>query len=121
MRKIAPPPVRAQSVRIKHHHIARCPAVLRDHGTPGGQAQNSARNHEIHWFQTIKHAGFYVANAGECQRALPPVESREPHHDTTSCPTGASHPQKNVGQWPGMVTLDVVPRGLSGAMGKLSV
>src|SRR6266849_4246751 len=120
MRKIAPPPVCAQSVRIKPHHIARCPAVLRDHWTPCSQAQDSARNDEIHWFRTVKDAGFNVANAGECQRALPPVESREPHHDTTSCTTGASHPQKNIGQWLVIMTLDIVPRSLSGAVGKLS-
>src|SRR5713101_8971214 len=121
MRKIAPPPVRAQSVRIEHHHIVQCPAVLRDHRTPCGQAQDSAWNDEIHRFRTAKHPGFNVANAGERQRALPPVESREPHHDTTSCATGASHPEKNIGQWLLTMTLDVLPRSLSGAVGKLSV
>src|SRR5258706_15403182 len=97
MREIAPPPVRNQSVRIEHHHSARCPVVLRDHWTPCGQTQDAAGNDEMHRFRTVEHAGLNIANACKCQRALAPVEACEPHHDTTSCTTGASHSEKNVG------------------------
>src|SRR5258708_38587301 len=121
MRKIAPPPVRDQSVRIKHHHIAQFPAVLRHHWTRCVEAQNSTRKDEIHPFRTTKHASLDVANAGERQRARPPVEPCEPHHDTPSCKAGASHPSKNFGQWLVKMTLDVLPSGLGGAKGKLAV
>src|SRR5271165_6600842 len=106
---------------MKHHHVAEWPGMLSYGWTLCGHAENSAPDDETHRFRTAKHANINVAKAGECQRALPPVESRQRHHHPASCMTGANHPEKNISQGLIIVTLHELPGSLSRAEGERSV